>query len=91
MFKTLESQISQTRASFMEGFYAVHVRVRYLHDAAYQRGGVYKRWTDTPYSHAVHRAVILSFFISFVIFSTIHLLTYVPAFRDLLKNIPFIN
>jgi hypothetical protein len=58
-------------AKFLEGFYSVHIKVRYLHDKVYARDGAYKKWSDKPYSRSVHRGLLLGFVVSFIIFSTL--------------------
>lgn len=55
---------------FLEGFYSVHVKVRYLHDRAYQGGPRwYKNWSDKSYSSSVHKTALWGFVTSFLFFT----------------------
>jgi alpha-tubulin suppressor-like RCC1 family protein len=57
------------RIAYHEWLYKVHLSVRKAHDNTYSNIKWYKNWTDKSYSNAVHRAVFLSFILSFAVFS----------------------
>lgn len=48
-----------------------------VHDKTYQKGGWYKRYSDKPYSHSIHKSVLVSFVISFAILTILQ--TVIPA------------
>lgn len=73
IFFKIGSGVARLRLKFLEGLYSSHLRVRYLHDKTYAKGGSYKNWSDKSYSAAVHRAVLVGFVISFLIFSVINI------------------
>ena len=52
----------------LEVLYRAHIHIRYLHDKVYQRGGTYKKYSDSPVSSYVHRASMLAFVFSFIVF-----------------------
>jgi alpha-tubulin suppressor-like RCC1 family protein len=52
----------------LAGFYSVHIKIRYAHDKTYYINKTYKKWTDTKYSSAVHKSVLVAFVVSFAFF-----------------------
>jgi len=61
--------ISRTRVLYLEALYQLHLRIRYGHDALYHRSKAYKKYLDNPITSAVHKATIMAFVASFVIFT----------------------
>lgn len=48
--------------------YYFHLWIRSLHDQTYQNVPVYKRYSDKTYTEYIHKTVLVSFLVSFLIF-----------------------
>lgn len=56
------------RLEYYELLYFAHLRVRYLHDTAYQKNDAYKKVNDYKYTRTIRRATIFGFILSFLFF-----------------------
>jgi hypothetical protein len=61
--------LAKIRASYLQGFYSIHVKIRKIHDKTYAKGGWYKGYSDTKYTSAIHKTVLFGFVFSFAFFT----------------------
>lgn len=63
--------ISAIQIRFFEFLYRFHIKIRYLHDKVYAKGGLYKRYTDNPESYFIHRAVFIAYVLSLFLYTLV--------------------
>lgn len=56
------------RLGYFELLYFAHLRMRFLHDTAYQKNVAYKKVNDYKYTRTIRRATLTGFVVSFLIF-----------------------
>jgi len=61
--------VSRARVLYLEALYQIHLRVRYGHDLLYHNNKAYKKYSDNPITSTVHKATLMAFVASFVIFT----------------------
>jgi len=81
VFQFLSNLFKKVKAWFLSGkiflqlriwllyvLYKIHLKIRYLHDRTYSKGGWYKSYSDRRYTSTVHRTVMTAFIASFATF-----------------------
>lgn len=72
--KWIKSLLVRLDMALLEYLYGLHIRVRYLHDSAYKKGGWYKSYTDKHYTYKIHKTVFFGFLFSVVLYEVFKLL-----------------
>ncbi|HBG82008.1 TPA: hypothetical protein DDW69_04200 [candidate division CPR2 bacterium] len=65
----VKNKIVSLRVFFLVFAYKGHLRIRSVHDHLFSKGGTYRRWSENPYSDSVHKAVLLAYLLSLIIFT----------------------
>lgn len=68
IFKSLLGFFAKIRIGYLSAMYFSHLWVRMMHDKKYEKGGWYKKYSDKKFTSPIHKTVLVSFILSFVIF-----------------------
>jgi hypothetical protein len=67
--KKASAAFEKIRLMYYSAGYFLHLWIRMAHDKTYEKVPVYKNYTDKKYSSSIHKAILVSFVASFVLFS----------------------
>jgi hypothetical protein len=71
---SLRRSISALHFLYLKIMYFTHVRIRFVHDKAYQKSKAYKKYSDMPVSNSIHKATLVAFLVSMIVFNYLQFL-----------------
>jgi hypothetical protein len=61
--------LKRAKLTLSESVYFGHLAVRKVHDKIYSKSKIYKKYSDHPSSHQIHKGTLIAFIVSFTFFT----------------------